>query len=61
MDFLKGFIIGFILTAFLFHFYLLFDSRVINRNQMSKLKKHGVYSGAFTSFCVIYIYLSIAL
>eukprot|EP00347_Sterkiella_histriomuscorum_P010989 403374171 len=58
-DFAKGFIIGMILTAALFLFYLIFDSRVENVKQMSKMHKHGIYAGAFFNFTLIYLVMTV--
>ena len=56
---IRGFIIGFIMTIFFFVFYLFWDCRKENKDQMSKNRKMGVYYGAFTSFFIVYSYLAI--
>lgn len=61
LEFIKGFIIGLLVSVFLFIFYLLWEAtparNTDSATSMSKLGKYGVYSGAFANFCAIYLYL----
>ena len=60
LEFIFGFIIGFLLTAVLLLFYIFWDSRLSNYStQMSRLKKNGVYSGALANFLCLYIIMFI--
>ncbi len=61
VEFIKGFIIGLVISVFLFIFYLLWEAspsrNTDSETSMSKLMKYGVYSGAFANFCALYLYL----
>ena len=61
VEFIKGFIIGLVISVFLFIFYLLWEAspsrNTDSETSMSKLMKYGVYCGAFANFCALYLYL----